>query len=252
MSFAESSLAVAEGETSEVAIRYAVRELAEPMIVSLSVALSTATEDDFALSAGSVEIPAGTGTSGEVAVSVTANHDLLFAEGDETTALMLSFPESVTVERGSDLELVIREGGVAPCAGVRVEALPVSEVSRMGRRRQGDPLAGLATRLTVEHSEAATDAHLSFAGPYFLLRWWANEIARGQPMFAGGITEWRTEKREGLSVHELGIEWTSEWEPDYYEIDLIGDPDLRFRFTGGPCDGTAIATCRAGGCELSP
>ncbi len=245
-SFAASSLEVSEGDTVEVVIRYTARELPGAWSLHVSALPGTAAEEDFELAVGAVEIPAGTGASGEVAVSLTAANDLLFAEGDETLILRFVRDPAVGADLGDDLEVVIREAGVSPCAGLRVEALPPAEAG------EGRP-PGLSTRMTIERSGPATETRMHFAGPYFLLSWWDNDVARGQPMSAVGIADWRFEKRADSTVHELEIEWPEEHVfRDFSELTLLGDSDLRLRFAGGPCDGESVTTCSAAGCELIP
>lgn len=246
VAFAHPVVELTEGDTAEVVIRYSVVDLPAAWNLHLLLLPGTATGEELVLSVGSVEIPAEAGASGGIAVSLAASTDLLFAEGDETAVLRFVPDPALNAELGDDLEIVIREAGATPCDGVHVEASPPSEAG-------SDRPPGLTTQLTIGLSQATQETAMHFAEPYFVLSSTDNEVAGGQPMVAVSIAEWRSEESSDSTVHELQIEWPQEEvSSDHDPLRLTGDPDLRLRFTGGPCDGEAVAMCSAEGCELIP
>lgn len=111
VSFASSSAEVFEGGTVEIPIRYESRNLAAPWRLRISPFPGTAAAADFSLPESAVEIPAGSGTSGEVSFTVAGLFDDDFEEGTETLRLAFVPDPAVEAQLGADLTVSIREGG---------------------------------------------------------------------------------------------------------------------------------------------
>lgn len=234
-------------------IRYSVRDLPAAWTVQLSALPVTASEADFELVEASVEIPAGKDLSGKAAVRFQAAADPLFAEGDETVAVRFVPDPALEAGLGEYPEIVILEAGASPCPGVRISALPPSETGP-------GQTPGLTTEVRIERSEVAASVRSHFAGPYFSYVFRNNDVARGQPMarrryrrVAGRVPWARHDSRDGHRVAERAVRRARSARPRRYWW-LVGSPDLRLRFSGGGCDGRAVATRAtrsATGCELT-
>lgn len=111
VSFASASAEVFEGGTAEIPIRYESRNLAAPWRLRISPFPGTAAAADFSLPESAVEIPAGSGTSGEVSFTVAGLFDDEFEEGTETLRLAFVPDPAVQAQLGADLTVSIREGG---------------------------------------------------------------------------------------------------------------------------------------------
>lgn len=111
VSFASSSAEVFEGGTVEIPIRYESRNLAAPWRLRVSPFPGTAAAADFSLPESAVEIPAGSGTSGEVSFTVAGLLDDDFEEGTETLRLAFVPDPAVEAQLGADLIVSVREGG---------------------------------------------------------------------------------------------------------------------------------------------
>lgn len=111
VSFASSSAEVFEGGAVEIPIRYESRNLAAPWRLRISPFPGTAASADFSLPESAVEIPAGSGTSGEVSFTVAGLFDDDFEEGTETLRLAFVPDPAVEAQLGADLTVSIREGG---------------------------------------------------------------------------------------------------------------------------------------------
>lgn len=111
VSFASSSAEVFEGGTVEIPIRYESRNLAAPWRLRVSPFPGTAAAADFSLPESAVEIPAGSGTSGEVSFTVAGLLDDDFEEGTETLRLAFVPDPAVEAQLGADLTVSVREGG---------------------------------------------------------------------------------------------------------------------------------------------
>lgn len=111
VSFASSSAEVFEGGTVEIPIRYESRNLAAPWRLRVSPFPGTAAAADFSLPESAVEIPAGSGTSGEVSFTVVGLLDDDFEEGTETLRLAFVPDPAVEAQLGADLTVSVREGG---------------------------------------------------------------------------------------------------------------------------------------------
>ena len=159
VSFASSSAEVFEGGTVEIPIRYESRNLAAPWRLRVSPFPGTAAAADFSLPESAVEIPAGSGTSGEVSLTVAGLLDDDFEEGTETLRLAFVPDPAVEAQLGADLTLSVREGGallsfgpgpveltegVAGAAAIRYEvrnlptALPLSVSALPGTAAEAD------------------------------------------------------------------------------------------------------------------
>ena len=112
VSFGAASAEVYEGDTVEIPVRYETRNLASPWRLSISPVPGTADAADFSLPEGFVEIPAGSGTTGEVVFRLVGLLDSNFDEGSETLALRFVPDPAVNAEIGGDLPMMIHDGGV--------------------------------------------------------------------------------------------------------------------------------------------
>lgn len=112
VSFGAASAEAYEGETVSIPIRYEARTLSSAWRLRVSPLPGTAESADFSLPNPIVEIPAGSGTSGEVTLDLTALPDDRFEEGTETLSLRLVPDPTVNAQLGGDLPVSLREGGV--------------------------------------------------------------------------------------------------------------------------------------------
>lgn len=111
VSFGAASAEVFEGGAAAIPIRYESRSLAAPWRLRISPFPGTASAADFSLPESAVEIPAGSGTSGEVSFTVAGLFDDDFEEGTETLRLAFVPDPAVEAQLGADLTVSIREGG---------------------------------------------------------------------------------------------------------------------------------------------
>ena len=245
VSFAEEEVAVAEGTTVDISVRYEVRNLTAAVDLSVSPLLVTLAENDLLLEDATFEIPAGRGLVGNALLRLTPRADDLFAEADETASLHLvpPEPEIVSVRLGTDLRLVVRESGVSPCPGVRLRAQPPAHSGSYGP----NPYSGLFSTFTVELDESAKGVSFVLRGPYLA------EAPESIGFDLFHIAEWRRETTGGAVRHELDIGWPADRN---YEKE-----DFEFGFLGGPCSGASRAVCRnstsftsaeSAECELRP
>lgn len=112
VSFGAASAEAYEGDTVSIPIRYEARALSSAWRLRVSPLPGTAESADFSLPNPIVEIPAGSGTSGEVPLDLTALPDDRFEEGTETLSLRLVPDPTVNAQLGGDLPVSLREGGV--------------------------------------------------------------------------------------------------------------------------------------------
>lgn len=112
VSFGAASAEAYEGDTISIPIRYEARSLSSAWQLRVSQIPGTAASTDFSLPNPVVEIPAGSGTSGEVTLDLTALPDDDFEEGTETLSLRFVPDPAVNAQLGGDLPVSLREGGV--------------------------------------------------------------------------------------------------------------------------------------------
>ena len=232
VSFFPEAVALFEGESAEVAVRYQVRELSAPWKLGLSVLGDTTGEDDFELSADTVEIPAGQDLSGELPIVLTARTDAAFAEESERASIRFVPDPDQSAALGGELQVLIRDSGAFPCPGVRILA---------GRPREAQTRAPrvLESRVTIERSAAAAGTEISLVEPY-------DNWGFGQSVPAVVFRDWRTETGGEALRHDFDLLWPSE------ERVRPNQPSLVFAFSGGPCAGEPMAGCSSAGCELIP
>ena len=115
VSFSPEAVALFEGESAEIAVRYQVLELSAPWKLGLSVLGDTAGEDDFELSADTVEIPAGQDLRGELPIVLTARTDGTFAEESERASIRFVPDPDQSAALGGELRVSIRDRGAFPC-----------------------------------------------------------------------------------------------------------------------------------------
>ena len=230
VSFSPEAVVLFEGESAEVAVRYQVRELSAPWKLGLSVLGDTTGEDDFELSADTVEIPAGQGLSGEVPIVLTARTDAAFAEESERASIRFVPDPDQSAALGGELRVSIRDSGAVPCPGVRI----LAERPREVRNR----FPTLESRVTIERSAAAAGTEITVVEPY--------QTWHDQPVPALVFLDWRTETGGEALRHDFDLLWPSE------KPLIPNQPSLVFAFSGGPCAGEPQAGCSSDGCELIP
>ncbi len=240
VSFGPDPVAVTEGESTAVPIRYEARNLPSPLRLGLSALAGTAADDDFTLETDSFVIPAGRGVTGTASVPLSATRDALFSEEDETGSLRLLPPEPRPpgVRLGAATEFVVREGGASPCPGLSIRALP-PVVLEPGPGTFDEGL--LSTTLTLTQEPSAADAVLFQRSPYILTE---TLVERGWPSVSVlNFAHWRIEAAGGATTHSLDLRWPGE--------ESLVEPNLEFGFLGNACPGNALATCSATDCELT-
>ena len=243
VSFAEDSWEVREGETAEIPIRYEIRELSAPWTLRLEAVPGTASESEFRLVSNAVDIPPGSGISGEVVVQIDAYADLSFAEGRETFSVRFVPDSAMNVAQGSDLEVHIWEGGAAPCPGVLVQAEPPSESDTAPWH--------LTSRLRIELSAAPTEMVMDLVGPYlpspWTGYWWGPSVVGPFPGIF--IRDWRIEAEGDTLRYSIEIVWGDlNWDRNR-DVESL---ELGFAFYGGHCVGETVAACNVDECELRP
>lgn len=245
VSFRETTTQVREGASTEVGIRYRNANLSMPVILQIRTSGGNASEDDYELSVETLEIPAGSGTSGELAISVTAVEDSAFAEGDETLVLRVQPPAGSDVQAEGSFELVIEDAGVRPCAGILLSGQP--PVVHNSRYSSPSVKADTATiRLTLETDAAAAGVVFDWVGPYKDY----HRSAVWNPSFRvrnldpvtqldQNFVHWSFEPTAEGVRHTFGFEWLAHL-----------DAGFRFRSENGSCAGEPEAVCTGAGCEL--
>ena len=246
VSFREGTQRVREGAAAEVGIRYRTTNLSAPVTLEILASGGSASRDDYVLSAESVEIPAGAGTSGQLAFSVDTVEDASFAEGDETLVLEVrpSGGSSVQVEGG--FELVIAEAGVHPCPGILVSGQPPVLNDNWDLPALETETATIV--LTLETDAAAADVVFDWVGPYKDY----HRAAAWNPSFRvrnvdpvtpldQNLVHWSFEPTANGVLHTFEFEWLADLEAGF-----------RFRSEGGGCVGEPEAVCTGAGCELRP
>ena len=235
--FVQQPLRVAEGETAEVAIQYRVNELSSPLELAVSALDGTAAAGDYELSATSFQIPAGRGTTGTAAISLTALTDNSLAEGEETMSLRLVQPSGIRAQLDQNLEITIADTGVSPCPAV--EAL----ASRIGRLEE---TGWVQTTLSLRFGAAAGPVQFDWTGPFLhdencndddCRAWWTTRSNNLEL----NVVEWRVAPSAGGVEHSMDIEWWS-----------AKEAGIRFRADAGGCAGEPTITCTKAGCELVP
>ncbi len=245
ITFREATKQVREGGTAEVGIRYRTTNLSAPTTLRVVASGGDASEEDYVLSAESVEIPAGAGTSGDVALSVQTVEDDSFAEGDETLVLEVRPPAGSSVRVDGSFELIIAEAGVQVCPGIIVAGRPPELNDRW------DSLPALETetatiRLVLETDSTAAGVVFDWVGPY-------KDYHRGaawNPSFRvrnvdpvtqldQNFVHWSFEPTVDGVRHTFEFEWLAHLEAGF-----------RFRSEDGGCVGEPEAVCTGAGCEL--
>ncbi len=222
--FVAPELAVEEGETARIRIRYRVLDLDEAARVGIRALADTAAEEDFSLLEDSVELPAGRGIEGEVSVELRAVADSAFAEGEETLTLRFEAdPGAPGGTLGDGLRVEIRDAGVEPCPGIRLlAARPVW---------LDEPDRYLTTTLDLTWPEDGGGSRIEFLGPYAAPR---SEDANAR--FRVDFVSWNVRESEAGILHSLEIEWAG------------GEGALDFALTGADGCPETEASCSAEGC----
>jgi hypothetical protein len=237
VSFVEDTVTVAEGETAEIGIRYQVASLASPLRLMVSPLDRNTLPADYELSASGIEIPAGRGTSGTRALSLSALADDDIAEGNEALSLRLVFPAGTQAQLGRDLAVTIADAGGAPCTGIRVRATPITPLGAVPR--------WVTTSLTVSQDTDAGSVWFEWEGPYLhgeecvdddCREWWESR----SPELEVNLVEWRIESSVSSTDHVLEIDWRRD-----------KTAGLRFHSPEGNCAGEPAVACTETGCELT-
>ena len=232
VSFEPGSLEITEGDTAEIRVRYQVRTLDAPWQLPVSPLAVTASDDDFELTAASVEIPAGQGVSGEASLELVAAEDGQFDEGDETVAIRFVPGGGVNARLGGDLQVSIRDAGVAPCAGLNVVAT---------RPEPGGPADVFLQRsFTFEVTEPQESLAMEFAGPYAEPPA-SLEFLELNTNFAVNIESWSLAADGPVLRHTVDIQMRRE---------AFQDPDLALVFHGEGCDEVGVA-CSSQDCQAN-
>ena len=235
--FVEETVTIREGETRAVGIRYRIAELAAPLPVRISVLPSDAGPADYELSEGRFEVPAGSSVNGSVEVSLGAQTDQAFAEGDEELLLRLVAGTGARAEVGADLRVVITDVPVSPCAGVTLGGTPPEPTETAGR---------IGASLTSEWSRSADGVTMAWASPYGrrLERQpnhhhsqYADEAEPLPPQPDFHVESWRIVPGASTTTHLMDVHWSSG-----VELELMFGCDAR----------QVVAVCRRQGCELAP
>ncbi len=230
VSFAEREVAMQEGETHDLVIRYQIGRLARPLDLELSFLPDTASSNDFSAAQTSVRIPAGQVVEGEVTVALEAPRDRFVSEGDESLRVRLVPPTGAGVPRvdvGPDLLVRIAEAGAYACSGVLV---------RGDLRERRDSVA--EATLFIDWENAAPDGSFDWESPYYDDEDNPEERSR-VPVLEINLAEWLVETIEDASRHTLDIVW-----PRFLPAQLF------FRSETGRCEMPRL-TCSASACELS-
>ena len=237
LEFVEETVTIREGETRAIGIRYRIAELAAPLPVRISVLPSDAGPADYELSEGRFEVPAGSGVNGSVEVSLGAQTDRAFAEGDEELLLRLVAGTGARAEVGADLRVVIADVPVSPCAGVVLGGTPPEPTETAGRIR---------TSLTSEWSRSADGVTMAWANPYGRRLEWLGDDGLGQyadeaeplpPQPDFHVESWRIVPGASSTTHLMDVQWSSG-----LDLELMFGCDAR----------QVVAVCRRQGCELAP
>ena len=239
ISFREITTPVPEGAAAEVGIRYRTANLSTPITLQVEASGGTASEDDYVLSGASLEIPAGSGTTGELTLGLNAVEDTSFAEGDETLFLSVQPPAGSNVRVDGSLEVVISDAGVTPCPGIRVSGEPPVLADDWDVPTVETESATI--RLTLETEAAAAGVVFDWVGPYRDYHHY--EFGNVDPVTAldQNLVHWSFEATAEGVRHTFEIEWLAHLEAGF-----------RFRSEGGGCVGEPEAVCTGAGCELRP
>ena len=235
--FVEETVTIREGETRALGIRYRIAELAAPLPVRISVLPTDAEPADYELSEGRFEVPAGSGVNGSVEVSLGAQTDRAFAEGDEELLLRLVAGTGARAELGADLRVVIADAPVSPCDGVLLGGTPPEPTETTADR--------IRTSLSSAWGRSADGVTMEWVGPYGK-RWEWTDVEHHplytveakpyppQPDFH--VESWRIVPG-ATTTHLMDVHWPS-------GVDL----EMMFRCE----DRQVVAVCRRQGCELAP
>lgn len=237
VTFASDAVGVSEGDTADIAVRYRINSLSEPLALTVSPLGQGAGPEDYELSATTFDIPAGQGVTGTATISLTALVDDQIAEGEEVVALRLVPPGGVRAELDQNLEVRIADAGASPCAGIQVVATRIEPRAAARHWRR--------TTLELTQGTDAGAVWLDWGGPYLYdencndaecrMRWEEERF----PILEANLVEWRMESSAAATTDILQIEW--------YESKTLR---FGFRSSDGTCEGQPTVACTAGGCEL--
>lgn len=237
VTFASDAVALTEGETVDITVRYRINSLPAPLSLTVSPLDRGASAEDYELSATTFDIPAGEGVAGTAAISLAALVDNQIAEGDEAVGLRLVPPGGIRAELDQDLEVTIADGGAFPCVGVQVVATPVESLDAAPDYRR--------TTLELAQGTQAGAVWFDWDGPYLhdeycgddedCLTFWEERV----PIIEVNLVEWRMESSPDGASDLLDLEWHE-------------STPLRFAFhsADGTCEGAPAVTCTTAGCEL--
>ena len=228
VSFEHSSLTVAEGETATIAILYSIKNLDNPLTMTVSALDSTTTPDDYELAATSVELPASQEEAHGVAtLALSANRDNLLTEGDETLLLRMVPPEGVQTPLHQEVAITITNAHASVCSRAGVLASPVEQVGI-----DGNLLNTTEIQLRLD-ARAAPRVWFEWETPYWRL------YSHVLPKLEVNVVDWRIESSADATNHVMHIRWYGAFVAR-----------LRFRSPDGACEGEPALVCTHDGCEL--
>ena len=237
VSFVESRLSVAEGETAEIGIQYRAQGLDAPVSLSVLVLPGTAEAEDYEVSPDALEIPAGTNPEGRSSLTVRGLTDRFFAEGEETLEVRLVPPTGVRAEVASGLEVTIAEAGANPCVGTAVRGTPPTMERDTAR-----------TTFFLDFAVGSEGVTFDWFGPYdgdeapvdFI-----GERMGRTPGLQVIMLDWTTQRTGSMVRHKMDFAWPGGRYPGL-------EAGVRFRSDDGACAGEPTAICTESDCELIP
>ena len=235
VSFGAASVEVFEGDTVEIPVRYESRSLRSPWRLLIAAVPDTAEAADFSIPENFVNIPAGSGTTGEVMFRLIGLPDANFDEGAETLTLRFVPDPAVNAQIGDEIPVVIQEGGaivsfveeeVAVAEGTTVDVSIHYEVRN----------------LTAPVGLSVSPLLLTLAEDDLLLEDVAFEIPAGRGL-AGNASLRLTATADDLFAEatETGSLHLVPPEPEIVSVRLGTDMDLVVREAGvSPCPGVRL------------
>ena len=242
VAFVENSVSLDEGETLVVGLRYRVRQLETPLRVRVAVTEDGAEATDYALSQTRFEIPAGEQADGTLSLTIRAQADDAFAEGEERLSLSLAVPDGSGTEVGPALAVEIGDAPVSPSRGITLSGTPPEPVEAVGGLSYIQARDRLRTTLTSEWRSSSQGVSMRWVGPYGERREWiphhpneqyAEQARPHPPQPDFHIESWHVRSRNSVVTHVMDVSWPA-------------DSRLQLRFGG-----EVGVACAADGCTMT-